>query len=388
MSDHTLSEPVKAGAGSWPLRLLSRFFVLISTLLWRACVDWRTRRPALTRVSAHVSLALLAIAVLALGRIEPPAQAWGSPSSDGGEIPPAPIVVEESAFSWRPAAAPMVTRQALPHTTIPPRPRSSVITYTVLSGDTVFGIAEQFGLTPYTIYWANSETLQDNPHRLWPDMKLNILPVNGVYHTVTAGETVASIASDYGVDPSVLYNEWNRLQQGQPLQAGMNLVIPGGSREFIVWQLPQPSALRGSAAYDSGLCQLPAVWQPGYGWFDWPTDSRRISGWIFHDPTNPPHGGIDIGVRVGDPIYAADSGAVAYAGWSNAGYGYLVVIDHGNGYQTYYAHLSAIWVYCGQAVSKGTVIGAGGSTGWSTGPHLHFEIRYDGYPQDPFHYLP
>jgi murein DD-endopeptidase MepM/ murein hydrolase activator NlpD len=282
----------------------------------------------------------------------------------------------------------VLTRLALPHTVIPERPRRSVITYTVRPGDTVYGIAQQFGLTPYTIYWANSDVLHDNPHLLWPDMVLNILPVDGVYHTVSEGETVASIAEKYSVDPSALYNEWNDLEEGEPLLAGMRLVIPGGTREWIVWQLPQYTGLRGSAAVGSGVCALPASGIRGYGWFDWPTASRRISGWVFRDPRNPPHGGIDIGLRVGDPIYAADNGVVAYAGWNDWGYGYLIVLDHGNGYHTYYAHLSGIWVVCGQSVQKGAAIGAGGSTGRSSGPHLHFEIRYEGIPQDPLYYLP
>jgi murein DD-endopeptidase MepM/ murein hydrolase activator NlpD len=263
-----------------------------------------------------------------------------------------------------------------------------VITYTVQSGDTVFGIAEMFGLTGYTIYWANSDILQDNPHMLWPGMVLNILPVNGVYHTVSEGETINSIAEKYNVDINVILNEWNHLEQGQLLQAGTSLVIPGGTREFVVWQLPKYNGLHGSAASGVGVCEMPSVGLRGYGWFNWPTDSRRISGWTFHDPRNPPHCGIDIGLHTGDPVYAVDNGVVAYAGWNDYGYGYLIVIDHGNGFQTYYGHLSAIWVVCGQSVYQGTAIGAGGSTGRSSGPHLHFEARYDGVPQDPAAYLP
>jgi len=366
--------------------LISRLFAWASTVFWRNCVDWKSRRPTLTRATAHVSVVLLAVAVLALGRIQPSAEALSSPSFETFLAQPVPL--EERFEPWRPEPPQLLTRVALPHTDIPERPRTEVLTYTVEPGDTVFGIAEMFGLSPHTIYWANSEVLHDNPHMLWPDMVLNILPVNGVYHTVSAGETIASIAEDYSVDPQDVDNEWNQLEEDQPLQAGMNLVIPGGTREFLVWQLPQYSGLRGSAAVGSGVCALPEVGMRGNGWFTWPTDSRRISGWVFHDVRNPPHGGIDIGVRTGDPIYAADNGVVAYAGWNDWGYGYLVVLDHGNGYHTYYAHLSAIWVVCGQSVSQGVAIGAGGSTGRSSGPHLHFEIRYEGYQQDPMYYLP
>ena len=168
----------------------------------------------------------------------------------------------------------------------------------------------------------------------------------------------------------------------------MSLVIPGGTRDFLVWQLPAFSDLHGAAAAGAGVCALPSYGLRGNGWLLWPTASRRISGWTFHDPRNPPLSGLDIGLATGDPIYAADNGVIAYAGWNDWGYGYLLVLDHGNGYHTYYGHLSAIWVVCGQSVSQGTALGAGGSTGRSSGPHLHFEVRYDGIPQDPVYYLP
>jgi len=351
-------------------------------------IDWQVYRPLFARVTAHVSILTLVLAVCLLGSTQPVERALGAgttvlspPTRDATTPPPQQI-------AWRPAPPMVVRRLAQPHTTYPDRPRTSVITYTVQPGDTVFGIAQMFGLTPHTIYWANSDVLHDNPHLLWPGMVLNILPVNGVYHTVEAGETVASIAEKYNVDPEVIYNEWNDLEEGQPLEPGMKLVIPGGTREFLVWQLPKYSNLRGAAAAGAGVCALPSIGLRGYGWFVWPTDGRRISGWTFHDPRNPPHTGIDIGLRTGDPVYAADNGVVAYAGWNDWGYGYLIVLDHGNGFQTYYAHLSAIWVVCGQSVYQGTAIGAGGSTGRSSGPHLHFEIRYNGIPQDPLYYLP
>ncbi len=372
----------------WKRPPFSRIFTWLTTLSWRSCVDWETRRPVLVRATAHLSVISLVLIILATIYLWSPTQALGGPVYDTAP-PSLPLPTEESVQAWRPAPVPVLSRVAVPHTTVPSRPRAQVITYTVQPGDTVFGIAERFGLRAHTIYWANSETLQDNPHLLWPDMVLYILPVDGIYHTVAEGETAESIAGEYGVDIEAIYNEWNGLKRGDPLVEGMRLVIPGGEREFVVWQLPTYTNLRGSAAYDSGACPPPPEnGLRGYGWFVWPTDSRRISGWVFHDPRNPPHGGIDIGVRVGDPIYAADNGVVRYAGWNNVGYGYLIVLDHGNGFQTYYAHLSGIWVVCGQSVYQGAAIGAGGSTGRSTGPHLHFEIRYDGYPQDPMYYLP
>ena len=209
---------------------LSRLLVWLSVLNWRTNVDWHTRRPLLTRATAHLSIVVFALVVLALGGIEPISQALGTViaqpeiqfTESESELSPSPEI-----RAWLPDTSPVLNRLALPHTTIPERPRSTVITYTVQPGDTVFGIAASFGLTPHTIYWANSDVLQDNPHMLWPDIVLNILPVNGVYHSVSAGETVASIAADYGVDSDVFFNEWNPIERGQPLQAGMNLVLPG-----------------------------------------------------------------------------------------------------------------------------------------------------------------
>ncbi|HEC33929.1 MAG TPA: M23 family metallopeptidase [Chloroflexi bacterium] len=123
------------------------------------------------------------------------------------------------------------------------------------------------------------------------------------------------------------------------------------------------------------------------GWgFIWPSPRRAISGWYFHDPENPGHAGLDIAAALHDPIYAAAAGTVSFAGPSG-GYGNLVLIDHADGWQSWYAHLSYISVTAGQEVAQGETIGAAGSTGYSTGPHLHFELRYHGRPVDPLVYL-
>ena len=101
-----------------------------------------------------------------------------------------------------------------------------------------------------------------------------------------------------------------------------------------------------------------------------------------------PHFGIDIAAPEGSAVLATDSGFVSFAGWTDVGYGNIIVMDHRNGYATYYAHLSNIYVFEGQVVERGDVVGAVGSTGWSTGPHLHFEIRFWGVQQNPRAHLP
>ena len=123
------------------------------------------------------------------------------------------------------------------------------------------------------------------------------------------------------------------------------------------------------------------------GGFQWPTTRREISGWTFHDPRNPGHIGLDIAARMWDPIVAVADGVVVFAEWGG-GYGNLVIVDHDDNWRTYYAHLSEIVVETGQEVRQGELLGGAGSTGYSTGPHLHFEIRYQGRPVDPHVHLP
>jgi murein DD-endopeptidase MepM/ murein hydrolase activator NlpD len=291
-----------------------------------------------------------------------------------------------------------VLPQANPFTAVPSRERRGVISYTVQAGDTLFGIAAQFGLRPESVLWANYDTLQDNPHLLQPGMELSLPPVNGIVYTTKDGDTVESIAEEYKVTPDAIYTEgfeWNQLKPGEQPVAGASLIIPGGSRDFKPWALtaqlnaPQPAANTNSAGVpvartsNAGFCTPPAP-SVGSGYFIWPAPKHWLSG----NPYTGYHPGIDIAAKLGDPIFAADSGSIVYAGWSNVGYGNLVVIDHGNGWQTWYAHNSEIYVTCGQNVNQGDVIAAAGSTGRSTGPHLHFETRFNGTLPNPFNILP
>jgi hypothetical protein len=123
------------------------------------------------------------------------------------------------------------------------------------------------------------------------------------------------------------------------------------------------------------------------GTFIWPTTRREISGWTFHDPGNPSHIGLDIAAQMWDPIVAIADGTVAFAEWGG-GYGNLVIVEHAEGWSSYYAHLDEFAVKAGQEVRQGELLGGAGTTGYSTGPHLHFEIRYYGRPVDPHVHLP
>jgi murein DD-endopeptidase MepM/ murein hydrolase activator NlpD len=280
-----------------------------------------------------------------------------------------------------------IERLAEVRTLIPTRGRSEVITYTVRPGDTLFGIADNFGLEPETVLWGNYFVLEDDPHSLIPGQVLNILPVNGTYHLVTEDNTLARIARFYEVEPEAIL-DWgsNNLDPNNPvLQPGTYLVVPGGRRELQTWEVPTITrADTATAANNFGQCPGGYSGAVGTGFFVWPADNHFLSGYDF----TPIHRGLDIKAVLGAPLYAADSGVIVYAGPTNRGYGNLVVIDHGNGYQTIYAHLSQWNVTCGESVFQGNVIGLSGSTGNSSGPHLHFEVRYNGSYVNPWTVLP
>ena len=261
-------------------------------------------------------------------------------------------------------------RNAVPHTIIPNRLRLKVITYTVQAGDTLLDIAEKFELEADTIMWASGR-VEDHPDLLQVGQVLTILPVDGVYHTVQKGDTLESVAKKYKVDVEAITQcEYNGLEEPYELTAGQKLIVPGGKKPYV------PRVVH---AYTG---KVPAGAAKGAGVFGWPVSGRITQGFL------PYHQAIDIGAPTGTPVVAADSGYVVEAGWSQYGYGRYLVIDHGNGFQTLYAHLSAILVEVGQSVGKGARIGSVGATGWATGPHLHFEIRYKGVQRNPFGYLP
>jgi len=289
-----------------------------------------------------------------------------------------------------------IARLVLPHTTIPTRPRGEVSTYIVKPGDTLFGIAENFGLRPETILWGNQYVLGDNPHNLRPGQELNILPVDGTYYEWQAGDGLNGVAKFFGVTPEDIINyPGNHLDPeaigdyAHPnIEPGTWLIIPGGAREFVTWSAPAIPRDNPAVAkvLGPGACGSVADGAIGAGVFIWPANHHYISGFDYSPATN--HNGIDIDGELGDAVYAADNGVVVYAGWNNWGYGNVVVINHGNGWQTLYAHLSAYNVSCGQSVWQGTVIGAIGSTGNSSGSHLHFEMLYNGAKVNPWDYLP
>jgi murein DD-endopeptidase MepM/ murein hydrolase activator NlpD len=359
-----------------------RAFAWLATTVYRCAGDWRGWRPLLTRTSAHLAVVVVAITAIGLSSIKWPAQAATfSPMSAplvaarGGDEKTADVLMAElNGKNGKPPSNGngtygAVARIAQPYTIIPERPRLGVVTYTVQAGDTVQDIATAYRLEPTTIMWANS-SIEDAPDLLRIGQEVTILPVDGAYHTVTADDTLISIAETYKVTTMTIAScVYNDIPVDYTLTEGAQIIIPGGEKPYV------PKVVTSYMGSVPGGAR-------GTGRFQWPVTGKITQG-FWHG-----HRAIDIGAPTGSAIQAADGGFVSFAGWTDVGYGYLIVIDHANGFATYYAHLSNLYVGLGQAVERGQVIGAVGNTGWSTGPHLHFEIRYYSEQLNPRAHLP
>jgi murein DD-endopeptidase MepM/ murein hydrolase activator NlpD len=343
-------------------------------------------RATVHRLSTHLMVIVIIIAAIGLSQISwwQHRPGWLRPLKFVSTRPPVTVVVEADTPLALPAQLndfgdDTIIRAAVPKTIILDRAsddnlghnRTEILTYSVEAGDTVSGIAAKFGLAPETITWANP-SLENNPDLLQVDQELVILPVDGVYHQVGDTDTVESIAAAYQIAPSAIINfPLNVLNPDNPIiQPGQWLVAPGGTKPYV------PRAV---TAY-GGL--VPEDATTGTGVFAWPTSGIIFQGYWSAHPA------LDIAGWLSAPVLAADSGYVIAAGWDDTGYGNAVVIDHGNGFQTLYAHLQAVFVNVGDEVAKGQQIAGMGSSGNSTGPHTHFEIRQGTVQRNPIGFLP
>jgi len=257
------------------------------------------------------------------------------------------------------------------------RARDGIINYTVVNGDTVSTIAQKFGITVSTILWENNLTAYS---LIRPGDTLSILPVSGVTHKVAKGETLASIASRYGISAGDILKA-NQLASASIIHANEKLVIPGGRKIESTQYRPATQVAYTGISIIKNLIK-PSNAKAIFGnKMNWPTSGYRISQYFSWK-----HTAVDIANKTGTPIYAADAGKVEFAGWSN-GYGNNIVINHGGGKKTRYAHLSKFFCKVGSDVDKGETIAAMGSTGWSTGPHLHFEVMINGTKYNPLNYI-
>ena len=289
----------------------------------------------------------------------------------------APVIAQEfpgkSMNPWSISAAPSVLSASTDDpgidTQISSKVRDSAVDYKVQDGDTVASIANKFGISVDTIRWQNGFT----GDKIKVGQTLKILPVTGIAHTVAKGDTVYSIAKKYDADAQAIVDfPFNTFTNDETfeLAIGQTVIVPDGVMPAAQAATPRPRQI----TPDAGTVTAS-------GQFVWPTQGTITQGFSWYHP------GIDIANQSEPLDVAADNGKVIYAGWDATGYGNMVLIDHGNGYKTRYAHLSQIMVISGQNIGRGQTIGKMGSTGHSTGPHTHFEIILNGVHVNPLNYL-
>ncbi len=282
----------------------------------------------------------------------------------------------------KPMIMPGVNVQTLGDTTVEEAPstnRTSIVLYEVQPGDVLGGISEKFGISINTILSANNLNARSY---IRPGQKLTILPVDGVVHTVARGDTILRVAQTYGAKSEniVAFNELE--QNGVSIKIGQQLIVPGGVR-------PQPKPVsqpQGIASkptsFDRVTAPPPSLEVPAGIGYIWPSAAKIITQYY-----GLRHNGLDIAGPVGTALYATKAGTViiSQCGY-NGGYGCYIKLDHGGGVTSIYGHASQLLVSKGDSVAQGETIALMGSTGNSTGPHVHFEIRVNGKNQNPLSY--
>lgn len=253
-------------------------------------------------------------------------------------------------------------------TQISDKVRDKVISYTVQEGDTVGTIATKFGVSEDTIRWQNN---LKSKNAIKVGQTLEILPVTGVVHKVQKGDTVYSIAKHYDSSAqSIVDFPYNTFANDETfaLAIGQTIVVPDGVKPAeVLWN---PVARIRQITPNAGTVVAS-------GSFVWPTGGTITQRYAWYHP------GLDIANSAAPGVLAADAGTVIVPAYMAGGYGNYIIIDHGNGFRTLYGHLSQIYVTPGQTVKRGDAIGKMGSTGRSTGTHLHFEVSKNGSKINP-----
>ncbi len=270
-----------------------------------------------------------------------------------------------------------------------PTAATEPFSYTVEPGDTLSSIAARFGLRPETVLWANQDLLHDIPDFLMEGMQLLILPRDGIYHQAGGGDSVSSLANFFNASmDDIIAWPGNQLDPTNPqVFIGQWLLIPEGQRGLrrrLMPNLPASAMAVSSEEFGNGACpQNSSLRTETSGQYAWPVAGRSVAAegyWSGHQAA-------DLAVEIGEPVLAADGGVVVYSGWSNLGYGLMVMLDHGNGDYTLYGGLGAATAVCGSAVAQGQPIGLGGVIGHPAGTFVHFEIRRGAEFLDPLEVL-
>ena len=272
-----------------------------------------------------------------------------------------------------------IVKPDIASTKLTKRARTGVIDYTIKTGDTISTIAEEFELNVSTILWENNLTVYNT---IRPGDTLKIPPANGVSYVVAKGDNISAISKKFSIGEEEILKA-NKLDDGSKLAIGVKLFIPGGKKLASPEKQQTKTQTRytGFSAISDIIEKVPGSKSITGNKMVWPAGVRTITQYFSWR-----HSAADIAGPVGTPIYAADSGTVEVLGWGR-GYGNQIVVDHGGGKKTRYAHLSKFYVKKGEKVTKGQAIAAMGSTGNSTGPHLHFEVIINSTKYNPLNYI-
>ncbi len=289
-----------------------------------------------------------------------------------------------------------IRRKSLLHTEAAQRGRQEIFHYTVQTADDIVTIARKYSLKPSTILWANYDVLRDDPHRIRVGQSLVILPADGASYEWHSGDKLESVATFYQVPVQAIIQwdgnhiaSYDEESGAVDIPSATLLFIPGGKRDFVTRTVPNISRKDPKTAQivGNGFCEELGSGPVGSGKLIFPTQSRLLDGYDYVPEAN--HYGIDLKGAEGDQVIAVDHGMVVYAGWNEWGYGNLVVVEHGNGWQSLYAHLSGLQVVCGDIVYQGDPIGVIGSSGSTDHPNLHFELLHETLGRvNPWDYLP
>ncbi len=313
------------------------------------------RRGGYQRPFLHFSVSVLVVAAFVSAPILANSYPMGVPSALADFTPPSAVLTSLDVSEYG------------IQTQISEKPRDQIITYRVEQGDTLSTVAEKFGVSVNSIKWAND--LKKDSLSLQQELK--IPPVSGIVHKVREGETIYSIAKKYQTEPQKIlnfpFNDFADLDSFA-LNVGQTLIVPDGVPPAAAPIIPRT------------FTGLPLI-AGGNGQFSWPSVGIITQYPIWY------HLALDIANPSQPPVIAAGEGKVVLVEYQNYGYGRHVIISHADGLSTLYGHLAEIYVKNGDTVSRGQVIGKMGSTGRSTGTHLHFEVRKNGTIVNPLSFL-